>query len=55
MKNCINAAPIDFSNCVTDFLGNLFDHPAIKSCCISEEEKEDLELDITIEELDEAV
>jgi exonuclease III len=49
------AAPIDFSNCVRNFLGNLCDHLAIKSCCISEEEKEDLELDITIEELDEAV
>ena len=49
------AAPVDFRNCVTDFLGNLCDHPAIKSCCISEAEKADLELDITIEELDEAV
>jgi hypothetical protein len=27
------AAPTDFSNCVTNFLGDLCDHPAI--CCIS--------------------
>ncbi len=49
------SAPVEYNNCVTDFLGDLSEHPAIKSCCISEDEKEDLELDITIEELDEAV
>ncbi len=48
-------APEEYNNCVSDFLGNLVDHPAIRSCCLSEDEKADLELDISIEELDEAV
>jgi hypothetical protein len=49
------SAPVDYNNCVRDFLGDLSEHPAIKNCCLSEDEREDLELDITIEELDEAV
>jgi hypothetical protein len=31
------AMPNDFSNCVEDFLGELVDHPVIKSCLLDAE------------------
>jgi hypothetical protein len=45
----------NFTNCVENFLGVLVDHPAVVGCKLSEDEKNSLETDITVEELDEAV
>jgi hypothetical protein len=46
---------VDFSNCVENFLGDLVNHPVIKDCMLSEAERERLESNLTLEELDEAV
>jgi hypothetical protein len=48
-------ARVNFTNCVENFLGPLVDHPAVVGCKLSEEERNSLEMDITVEELDEAV
>jgi len=48
-------ARADFTNCVENFLGVLVDHPAVAGCKLSEDERNSLETDITVEELDEAV
>jgi exonuclease III len=48
-------ARVDFTNCVENFLGVLVDHPAVVGCKLSEDERNSLETDITVEELDEAV
>jgi hypothetical protein len=45
----------NFTDCVTDFLGDLVNHPAIRGCMLDEAEKTRLEADVTIGELDEAV
>jgi hypothetical protein len=47
--------PVNFDNCVENFLGNLVDHPAIASRKLSEEERTRLEADLTLEELDAAM
>jgi len=47
--------PENFTDCVTEFLGDLVNHPAIRGCMLNEEEKIRLEADVTIGELDEAV
>jgi hypothetical protein len=44
--------PVNFDNCVENFLGNLVDHPAIANRKLTEEEKTRLEADLTVEELD---
>jgi hypothetical protein len=49
------SVPENFTNCVSDFLGDLINHPAIRGCMLDEEEKNKLEADVTITELDEAV
>jgi len=43
------------TNCVTDFLGDLINHPVIRGCMLNEEEKARLEGDLTLDELDDAV
>ncbi len=48
-------ARTNFTNCVENFLGVLVDHPAVVGCKLSEDERNSLETDITVEELDEAV
>ncbi len=48
-------AHTNFTNCVENFLGVLVDHPAVVGCKLSEDERNALETDITVEELDEAV
>jgi hypothetical protein len=50
-----DTVPENFTNCVTDFLGDLVNHPALRGCMLNEEEKTRLEADVTIGELDEAV
>ncbi len=46
---------VDFTNCIENFLGPLVDHPAIKDCILSEVERNRLEADLAIDELDDAV
>lgn len=46
--------PQDFTNCVENFLGNLTNHPVVRGCMLTEEEKVSLEDDISLEELDQA-
>ena len=49
-------APVDFTNCVINFLGNnISNHPVVRGCILTEAERLSLEGDITMEELDEAV
>jgi hypothetical protein len=50
-----DSVPENFTNCVSDFLGDLINHPAIRGCMLDEEEKNKLEADLTIVELDEAM
>ena len=47
--------PNDFSNCVEDFLGELVDHPVIKSCLLDEDDWRRLDAPMTPEELDAAL
>ena len=47
--------PNDFSNCVEDFLGDLVDHPVIKSCLLDEDDRRRLDAPMTPEELDAAL
>jgi hypothetical protein len=49
------AMPNDFSNCVEDFLGDLVDHPVIKSCLLDEDDRRRLDAPMTPEELDAAL
>jgi hypothetical protein len=42
-------------NCVEDFLGDLVNHSVVRGSILAEDEKEALEADVTVEELDEAV
>jgi len=53
-KNPVNI-PNDFTNCVEDFLGDLVNHPTIRSCILTEEEKRRLDADMMVEELDMAM
>jgi hypothetical protein len=48
-------ARVDFTNCVENFLGPLTNHPAVLGCKLTQAERDGLEVDITVEELDEAV
>jgi hypothetical protein len=50
-----DTVPDNFTNCVSEFLGDLTNHPAIRGCMLTEEERGRLEADVTITELDEAV
>jgi hypothetical protein len=47
--------PNNFENCVENFLGDLINHPAIRGCKLSEEERARLERPVTVDELDEAL
>jgi Reverse transcriptase (RNA-dependent DNA polymerase) len=49
-----NSAPVT-ENCITDFLGDIADHPAVLESKLSEEEKNNLDSEIDIRELDNAV
>jgi hypothetical protein len=53
-KNPVNM-PVNFDNCVEDFLGDLVDHPAIANRKLSVEERTRLEADFSVEELDAAM
>ena len=50
-----NGTRVDFSNCVSDFLGDLTNHPVVRGCKLTAEDRERLEAGLRIEELDEAV
>jgi hypothetical protein len=45
----------NFDNCVEDFLGDLVNHPVVRGSILTEDEREALEADVTVEELEEAV
>jgi hypothetical protein len=47
--------PLNFENCVENFLGDLVDHPAIADRKLTMEERDGLEADITVDELDAAM
>jgi hypothetical protein len=47
--------PVNFDNCVENFLGNLVNHPAIANRKLTAEERTRLEADFTMEELDAAL
>jgi hypothetical protein len=47
--------PNNFENCVENFLGDLINHPAIRGCMLSVEERDRLERPMTADELDEAL
>ncbi len=49
-----DTVPENFTNCVSDFLGDLCNHPAIRGCMLTAAERGRLEADVTITELDEA-
>jgi len=47
--------PLNFDNCVENFLGDLVNHPAIAEKKLSDEERTRLEADFSVEELDAAM
>jgi hypothetical protein len=47
--------PIDFSNCVEGFLGDLVNHPVIQSCFLNEDDRRRLDAPLTADELDAAL
>jgi len=47
--------PVDFTDSVRVFLGNLTEHPVLRSFVLTEREREELEQLVTLKELDDAV
>ncbi len=47
--------PANFDNCVEEFLGDLINHPVIRGCKLTEDERMGLERTFTVEELDESL
>jgi exonuclease III len=50
-----NNMPANFDNCVENFLGELVNHPVIADSKLTEEERNRLEADFSVEELDAAL